>query len=57
MGWGSIRGNLMMKSKGSWQKGMRMRVQIQMQKVQLTYRFRLYPKHEQEERLLETLEL
>jgi len=28
-----------------------------MQKVQLTYKFRLYPKHEQEERLLETLEL
>jgi putative transposase len=27
------------------------------QKVQLTYKFRLYPKHEQEERLLETLEL
>jgi len=46
-------GNLMMKSKGSWQKGMR----VQMQKVQLTYRFRLYPKREQEERLLETLEL
>ena len=28
-----------------------------MQKVQLTYKFRLYPKREQEERLLETLEL
>jgi len=28
-----------------------------MQKVQLTYRFRLYPKPEHEERLLETLEL
>jgi len=28
-----------------------------MRKVKLTYKFRLYPKHEQEERLLETLEL
>jgi len=28
-----------------------------MQKVQLTYKFRLYPKPEHEERLLETLEL
>jgi len=28
-----------------------------MQKIQLTYKFRLYPKKEQEERLLETLEL
>jgi putative transposase len=28
-----------------------------MQRFQLTYKFRLYPKKEQEERLLETLEL
>jgi len=28
-----------------------------MRKVQLTYKFRLYPKSEQEERLLDTLEL
>ena len=28
-----------------------------MRKVQLTYKFRLYPKKEQEEKLLETLEL
>ncbi|MGC8936433.1 MAG: helix-turn-helix domain-containing protein, partial [Candidatus Methanomethylicaceae archaeon] len=28
-----------------------------MQRVQLTYRFRLYPKKEQEERMLEALEL
>jgi transposase len=28
-----------------------------MQKVQLTYKFRLYPKKEQEEKLLETFEL
>jgi len=28
-----------------------------MRKVKLTYKFRLYPKHEQEGRLLETMEL
>jgi|GEM_PF-5637321 len=28
-----------------------------MGKVQLTYKFRLYPKKEQEERLIETLEI
>ena len=28
-----------------------------MQRIQLTYKFRLYPKKEHEERLLETLEL
>ncbi|WP_103286614.1 helix-turn-helix domain-containing protein [Candidatus Nitrosocaldus cavascurensis] len=28
-----------------------------MKKVQLTYKFRLYPKEEQEDKMLETLEL
>ncbi|MEM2841882.1 MAG: helix-turn-helix domain-containing protein, partial [Thermoproteota archaeon] len=30
---------------------------MQMRRVQLTYKFRLYPRKEQEEKLLETLEL
>jgi len=40
----------------SYDEGIRKLIE-KCQKIQLTYKFRLYPKREQEERLLETLEL